>query len=192
MRGLSAKEHEWIAATAANVALRSHVHFIFAAVPASDRYRLYPVAWAAMLALMAAAAAAAWRPSLPFAEGFLAEAALFAVLSLIFEWEPIRLALVPRRIKHRQARRLAQLEFAARILAQPEPRGVLFFVSLGERYVEILADRETHAKIGEAAWQQIVTAFTIAAKAGQLAEGANACIEACAAHLEQHFPRVPA
>lgn len=189
MRTLSLDEHKRIADAAAGVAARSQIHFVFAIVPASDRYRLYPVIWAAMLTLMAAALLAAWQPWLPLAEGFLAEAALFVVLSLIFEWEPIRLALVPKRIKRGQAQRLAHLDFAARILAQPQPRGILLFVSLAERYVEILADRETHAKIGEAAWQQIVSDFTEAAKAGRLAEGALAGIAACGQHLERHFPR---
>jgi putative membrane protein len=189
MRGLTQAEHKRIADAANAVAARSQVHFIFAIVSASERYRLYPVVWAAMLTLMAAAVAAAWRPWLPFSEGFIAEAVLFVVLSLLFEWAPIRLALVPKRLKRRQAQHLARLEFAARVLAQPQPRGLLFFVSLAERYVEILADRETHAVIGEAAWQQIVSDFTAAAQVGKLAEGAIAAIEACAAHLERHFPR---
>ena len=189
MRKLSAEDHKRIADAAAGVAARSQIHFVFAIVPASDRYRLYPVIWAAMLTLMAAALLAAWQPWLPLAEGFLAEAALFVVLSLIFEWESIRLALVPKRIKRGQAQRLAHLDFAERILAQPQPRGILFFVSLGERYVEILADRETHAKIGETAWQQIVSDFSAAAKAGRLAEGALAGIAACGQHLERNFPK---
>jgi putative membrane protein len=189
MRKLSAEDHKRIADAAAGVAARSQIHFVFAIVPASDRYRLYPVIWAAMLTLMAAALLAAWQPWLPLAEGFLAEAMLFVVLSLVFEWTPIRLALVPKRLKRGQAQRLAHLDFAARILAQPQPRGILFFVSLGERYVEILADRETHAKIGETAWQQIVSNFTVAAKAGRLADSALAGIAACSQHLERHFPK---
>ncbi|MGH7014119.1 MAG: TPM domain-containing protein [Stellaceae bacterium] len=98
--------------------------------------------------------------------------------------------LVPRRVKHARARQLAHLEFAARILAQKEhPHGMLFFVSLGERYVEILADAALHAHVGEGEWQAIVDRFVAAAKAGALADGLIAAIESCAAHLERHFPR---
>ncbi|MBU6507380.1 MAG: hypothetical protein KGQ82_07770, partial [Alphaproteobacteria bacterium] len=98
----------------------------------SDRYRLYPVLLAAIVTLVAAGIAAAALPNLPFATGFLGEGAIFVVLSLAFEWLPLRLWLVPRRIKHARARQLAHLEFAARILAQKDhPHGMLFFVSLG-------------------------------------------------------------
>jgi len=114
------------------------------------------------------------------------------VLSLILDWLPLRLRLVPRRAKHAHARQLAHREFAARILAAaPHRNGVLFFVSLGERYVEVIADRDIHARVPEGIWDRIVADFIAAVKAGRLADGFIAAIEACAAVLETHYPREP-
>ncbi len=190
MRKLTPDEEKRIGAVTAAVATRTHAHFALAIVPVSDRYRLYPVLLAAIVTLVAAGITAAALPNLPFATGAIGEGALFAVLSLVLEWLPLRLMLVPRRVKHARARQLAHLEFAARILAQKEhPHGILFFVSLGERYVEILADAAMHARVGEAEWQAIVDRFVTAAKAGSLADGFVAAIESCTAHLERHFPR---
>jgi putative membrane protein len=190
MRRLTPDESKRIETATAALAGRTHAHFALVIVPVSDRYRLYPVLLAAIVTLVAAGIAAAALPNLPFATGFLGEGAIFVVLSLAFEWLPLRLRLVPRRIKHARAHQLAHLEFAARILAQKDhPHGMLFFVSLGERYVEILADVALHARVGETEWQTIVDRFVTAAKAGALADGFIAAIDSCAAHLERHFPR---
>jgi putative membrane protein len=106
---------------------------------------------------------------------------VFIVVSLLFDWWPLRLVLVPRQVRNRHAQALAHREFAARILASAERKGgVLFFVSLGERYAEIIADRETHARVGDAAWNTIVGDYLAAAKQGRIADGILTAISACA------------
>jgi len=144
----------------------------------------------AVLALTATGVLALFRPDLVIGLGFVINAALFIVLSLVLDWLPLRLLLVPRRIKHAHARQLAHREFAARILANAQHRnGVLFFVSLGERYVEIIADRDIHARVPEGAWDKIVADFIAAVKSGRFADGFIAALDACAALLETHYPR---
>ncbi|HXL99087.1 MAG TPA: hypothetical protein VN932_04085, partial [Rhizomicrobium sp.] len=108
--------------------------------------------------------------------------------ALAFDWFALRLLLVPGHVKREHARALARREFAARILS-PSSEGLLFFVSLGERYVELLATPKVHAAVGEAAWNAIVADFTAAAKAGRVTDGLVAGIEACAGHLAAHFPK---
>jgi putative membrane protein len=190
VRKLTPSEEKRIDAATTAVAGRTHAHFALVTVTVSDRYRLYPILVASIVALAAAGIAAAALPDMPFVRGFLGEGTVFVVLTLALEWLPLRLMLVPRRVKHARAHQLAHLEFAAHILAQKEhPHGILFFVSLGERYVEILADAAMHARVGEKEWQVIVDRFVTAAKAGSLADGFVAAIESCAAHLERHFPR---
>ena len=66
---------------------------------------------------------------------------------------------------------------------------MLFFVSLGERYVEVIADRDIHARVPAGTWDRIVADFIAAVKAGQSADGFIAAIEACAAVLETHIRR---
>jgi putative membrane protein len=62
---------------------------------------------------------------------------------------------------------------------------LLLFVSLGERYAEILADREMHNRVGPDAWNRIVAGLVTAAKSGRIADGIVATIEACAAGIEK-------
>jgi putative membrane protein len=94
--------------------------------------------WGALVALVAAGVIALIHLApLSFRDGFAAEAVLFCVVSLVLEWQPLKLLFVPGHIKRAHARAFAHREFAVRILASPERRGgVLLFVSLGERYSE--------------------------------------------------------
>jgi len=127
--------------------------------------------------------ALAW-PQLSLREFFAIEAGVFVVSSLLFDWWPLRMLLVPRHIRGRHAQAMARHEFAARILASQERKGgILFFVSLGERYAEIIADRETHARVGEAAWKAILGNYLASAKQGRIADGIVTAIDACAAAI---------
>ena len=187
---LSTTERERVNAATAAIERRTSALFALAMVPVSERYLLFPLVWGAVLALTATGVLALIRPDLDIGLGFVINAALFILLSLILDWLPLRLMLVPRRVKHAHARQLAHREFAARILANAQHRnGVLFFVSLGERYVEIIADRDIHARVPEGAWDKIVADFIAAVKSGRLADGFIAALDACAALLEEHYPR---
>lgn len=65
----------------------------------------------------------------------------------------------------------------------------LFFVSLGERYTEVIADSALHYAAGQDAWEKIVADFTTAAGSGHIAHGFIAGINACGAFLEKHQPK---
>jgi putative membrane protein len=65
---------------------------------------------------------------------------------------------------------------------------VLIFVSVAERYVEILADEGIHQRMPAGAWDQIVTDFTAQVRAGRIAAGFLQAIDACGARLIEHFP----
>ena len=185
MTRLTAEEKTRIQAAVLEAESRTNVHLAMAVVPASDRYLLYPIAWSAVAALLAGGVLAAGWPRFALREAFAAEAIVFVVASIVLEWLPLRLRLVPRMLRRRRAQALAQREFAARILASSERRGgVLFFVSLGERYAEIIADRETNARIGATTWERILGDYITAAKSRPLADAIVAAIESCAAVLQ--------
>ena len=114
------------------------------------------------------------------------------VLTLLFDWLPIRLRLVPHHVKRAHARHLAHREFAARYAhGGPQPSRILLFVSLGERYVEIIADHQTHAAVPGNVWEQTVSDFVTAVQAGRVADGLLAAIEACGTVLRTHHPAAP-
>ena len=67
--------------------------------------------------------------------------------------------------------------------------GVLIYVLLGDRAVEIVADRGIHLKAGgDVAWRRIIQTMQHAFKEGRFEAGAVSGIAAVADHLAQHFP----
>ena len=152
--------------------------------PVSDRYAFYPLIWAGLVALIVMAVIALLRPELHDRFTVVIELSILLVLTLLFDWLPVRLALVPRRIKHALARQLAHREFAAHGAGQNQnPRRILLFVSLGECYVEAIADHATHAIVPGEVWDKMIAELASAISDGHLAEGAVAAIESCEAAL---------
>ena len=178
MASLSKGDHELLRGRIADVEKRSGVHLALAVVPVSDRYVMYPLAYGALFALALGGALALFRSHMPLRDAFVAEVIAFAAFSIVFDWLPLRLLLVPRSIQRARARNLAHREFAARILTTHRG-GLLLFVSLGERYVELLADRELHGRVGQAAWDRIVSDLTSDAKIKPLAQSLMDGIAAC-------------
>jgi putative membrane protein len=187
---LSTDDQARIHAAKTAVEQRTAAEFAVVVTRASDRYPLYGFAWAALGALgITGISALAW-PDLDVWDVLLIQVAALIVLALLLDWMPIRLWLVPRHIKHARARQLAHRELAAHIIAGGAHRNrVLLFVSLGERYVEVLADRGTHGLAPEGTWDAIVAEFLAKVKAGEVADGILAAIAACGAVLEKHHPR---
>ena len=186
---LTAEERERIAATVTAVQKRTKAAFVSAILPISDRYSLFPPVWGAFLAIAALGILALLRPDLTIGTAFLVTALLFVAFTFILDWLPLRILVVPKSLKQRLASELAHREFAARILASAQHRnGILLFVSLRERYVEIIADRGIHSRVAEGTWDKIVAEFLAAVKAGRLAEGLIAAVESCGAVLQTHFP----
>jgi len=87
------------------------------------------------------------------------------------------------------SRLLAHREFASQHARDGVQRKrILLFVSLGERYVEIIADHETHAAVEGRVWDQMVNDFVAAVRAGRIADGVLAAIESCGAVLRTRHP----
>ncbi len=190
---LSEDEKKRLHEALAKAESQSSARFACVVLPASDRYLLYPLLWGAVVALAVGAAASLYAPHLSMRVGLIVEAIVFALATFLFDWFPLRLMLVPRHTKISHARNFAHREFAARILSPVDHReGVLLFVSLGERYVEIIATPGVHRIVGEAKWNALVSAFTNAASDGRVADGAVGAIEAISKDLATHFPRTSA
>jgi uncharacterized membrane protein len=76
-----------------------------------------------------------------------------------------------------------------RIWDTEENCGVLVYLLLADRAVEIVADRGIHRRVGERSWQAICRRMEQAYRARKFEEGALAGIEAISALLAEHFPR---
>ena len=69
-----------------------------------------------------------------------------------------------------------------------ENNGVLIYVLLADRAVEIVADRAIDARVGEEEWSAICRAMQAEFAAGRYADGAIAGVRAVSALLAKHFP----
>jgi len=66
--------------------------------------------------------------------------------------------------------------------------GVLIYLLLADRDVEIVADRGVHVKVGPQEWEAICRKMETAFKEGRYQEGVIGGIQAVAEHLTKHFP----
>src|ERR1700688_3403826 len=67
--------------------------------------------------------------------------------------------------------------------------GVLIYLLLADRKVEIVADRGIDAKVGAAGWEKICKAMESDFKAGNFESGAIKGIQAVSQQLAAHFPK---
>ncbi|HUR89245.1 MAG TPA: TPM domain-containing protein [Ramlibacter sp.] len=66
--------------------------------------------------------------------------------------------------------------------------GVLVYLLLAERAIEVVADRGVTSRVPEAQWQRIVGAMTNEFRTGQYEQGLGRAIDEVTALLVQHFP----
>lgn len=66
--------------------------------------------------------------------------------------------------------------------------GVLIYLLLADRDVEIVADRGVHAKLGQAIWEAICQEMEAAFRQGRFEEGAIAGIRSVGEQLARHYP----
>jgi uncharacterized membrane protein YgcG len=107
---------------------------------------------------------------------------------LRFAVEPaLSLSRVLRRVQPRE--RALEVFGALRIWDTEENCGVLVYLLLADRDVEIVADRGIHAHVGAAAWEAVCRRMEAAFRDGRFAEGADAGIDEINALLARHHPR---
>jgi putative membrane protein len=154
----------------------------------SDSYFWAPVLVAALAALAIAA------PLILFTWInvhwiYLAQLAVFLGGILLLSRRPLRYALVPAAMKRERAHARAVEQFLVQNLHTTDGRtGVLIFVSVAERYAEILADAGIHTKVSTGTWQGIVDRMTAELGEGRTADAFVHAIETAAELLARHFP----
>ena len=68
--------------------------------------------------------------------------------------------------------------------------GLLIYLLLADRAVEIVADRGIHSKVGSREWESICRTMETAFKQANYEDGVLSGIQAVTQHLAQHFPAV--
>lgn len=155
---------------------------------ASSGYRLVPIAWAALLALLV---------PLPliyltkFSVGviYLVQLTAFIAAAAVMSIPAIRYRIVPQRAMRERAHVEAMRQFLAQGLHLTERRtGVLIFVSIAEHYAEIVADEGINAKVEPAVWEAAIGMAITAIRDGRLGDGLVAAVERCGEVLAAKFP----
>jgi len=66
--------------------------------------------------------------------------------------------------------------------------GVLIYLLLADKRIEVLADRGLHARTSASEWQAIAGSLSAALQGGQFEQGLIVAIEQVSALLKQHYP----
>lgn len=99
------------------------------------------------------------------------------------------LPLGPMLARRKARDRAIEMFSRLRIWDTEDNAGVLIYLLLADRRVEIVADRGIHAKVGAAAWDAICGEMQSAFATGRFEAGAILGIEAISDLLTLHFPR---
>lgn len=155
---------------------------------ASDGYRSFSVFWAAILALFVPLPLI-YATNWPIEYIYLAQLAVFLVCAFLFQWQPVRLALVPNSVKRARAHHEAVDQFLAQSLHTTKGRtGVLIFVSFAEHYAEVIADDGIYKKVSPKVWQDLIADLTGHLARDERTAGFIAAVEECGKILAKHFP----
>lgn len=113
----------------------------------------------------------------------------FILLMILTQLSVVTNALVPSSVKHRHAALVAQQSFRKfGLYRTSKRRAILFFVSLDEKYVEIITDIGIDAKIPQETWLAVIEKFRISLSSKNVAEGYLEAIEKCGTILMDEFP----
>ncbi len=114
--------------------------------------------------------------------------AFLAILAMLMP-RAMRIKLIPKSLQRTRAHRRAVEQFLVQNLHTTDGRtGVLIFISVAERYAEILADQGINAKVQPGVWQQIVDEMTDKIGQGRTADGFVGAITSAGKLLAAHFP----
>ena len=120
---------------------------------------------------------------------FLMQLCLFIGLALVLSLPFFRHAITPRKLMHKYAHRNAAAQFlASNITATRKRTGVLIFVSLHERYVEVIGDRDIAEKLSQRDWQKIIDDMLPLLRDKKTVDALVLAVERCGQLLTAHFP----
>ncbi len=114
---------------------------------------------------------------------------VFLALVALFNLDLFRRWVVPAGVAKRWAHQRAVEQFLVQNMHTTASRtGVLIFVSVAERYAEVLADPQIDAKVPPGTWDKLVADLTRQIGQGRAADGFVAAITAAGQLLAKHFP----
>ena len=120
---------------------------------------------------------------------FVIQLGVFIVAAVLLSLPALRYHITPRSLMQKYAGRNAAQQFLALNTSSTRGRtGVLIFVSILERYVEIIGDTGITSKVDKQTWQRIVDDMLPLLAHHRISDAMVLAVERCGAELSQHFP----
>lgn len=189
MAFLTDADRRRIAESITSVEEKTSGELVTAIAAVSDGYRFIPILFAAVIALLVLPVAYFAQFVLSLHNLMLLQMALFVFFAILFQVPFIRRLIIPRQVQRQRAQRLAYETFyKAGVHHASHRAGILIFVSVEERYVQIIADEGVAGRVDNSVWDEAVANFVSSVRAGEVADGFITCIDQCGALLAKHFP----
>lgn len=160
---------------------------------ASAHYNVFPILWAALLALLCPLLnPIVFTDPEGFVITFGVQSAVFVTFAALLLMPQFRHKCTPDSVCLTNCRRFAFEQFFSQKLNETKKRlGVMLFVSLEEKYVELIADKGINDKVDAAVWAKIVDDFIADIRTDKVHEGYIKAVRACQDVLKSSFPDVP-
>ena len=114
---------------------------------------------------------------------------VLAALFVLWVFPALRVHYVPHSLRRRRAHDNAVRQFLAHNIHLTDERtGVLLFLSMEERYAEVIADSGIDEQVGQKDWDRIVGLLVSHASRERLTEGFCEAVAEVGTLLARHFP----
>lgn len=114
---------------------------------------------------------------------------LFFSYFIFIEFDSLLLKVLPKAYRYNKSSKYANKQFINLGLKTTKTKqAIMFFVSIDEKFVEIITDSKIKEKIEDSYWQTIVDSFILDVKNKQLKEGYLKAIKSCNKILIKNFP----
>lgn len=189
MKRLNQTQKELIAQAIDEAEQHTSGELVAVLAQSSDDYLYIPILWAALIALAVPGILMLSGWSIDFVRIYQYQVGAFILLTLLFHWPPLKMSLIPPPVKKARAASRARDEFITLGLHNTSNRGaIMIFVSVAERYVEILADHGVAEKVSDDVWVELVNDFINYIKQDDFTSGYVETIQRCGEIMAVNFP----
>lgn len=191
MKPFTREEHVLIADAITSAEKTTSGEIVVVVAPSSSGYYFYALLCMALIALFVPLPLihlTKW----PIEYVYLIQLGVFALGVLAAQWRPLRVAIAPRRLKQSRAHLRAIEQFLAQDLHTTKGRtGVLIYVSVAERFAEVIADSGIYEKVQHHVWDDLIDKLTADIGRGDRVQGFVDAIGTAGKILAEHFPPGP-
>jgi putative membrane protein len=191
---LSSAERSKVTLAIKKAELQTSGEIVVVAARESDDYIHVPIHIAAACALVVPFLMPLFARFFPWSSistawVFAAQLITFIIVALVLSLPRLRYLITPNRLMRKYAHRNAATQFLAVNTHGTGGRtGVLIFVSLLERYVEVIGDTAIAQKVSQGDWQKIVDEMLPLLRNHQTTDALVLGVESCGKILAKHFP----